>query len=400
MRLRLFLFRLARLNTFKKKFRASLAVGGIALSSAVMVGLFGIGAGLQSLIVNQVAAADARDVITVNQRNTQIIKLDQERVSSIRSISGVGQVEQSVGLVGLLNYHGFQLSVPVYAVSEGYFDISRVERVSGEVDQQPQGNSIVLSSKSAEILGLSARSAAKRQLSLGLSVPKDFSSRQTETSRDIKPAPFTVAGVIDKGNLPVVYMPLEYMRTQGVDSVNQLKIKLTYPDKMASVRESIEQMGLQTTSIQDSIDQVNRIFSVIQRILLLFGLISLVITVFGTFTVITLTLIEETRQVGFLRIMGLQKHEVGFLFIAQAIMLTTFGAVLGIVAGVIFGLFANGATRALVGDTVFANQVYIFKIPVFQIIIMLMLSVGLGWLIGSIPAKRAILIGPLEELKE
>lgn len=49
MRRRSFLFRLAFLNTFKRKARAALAVGGIALSSGVMILLLGLAMALNRL---------------------------------------------------------------------------------------------------------------------------------------------------------------------------------------------------------------------------------------------------------------------------------------------------------------------------------------------------------------
>jgi putative ABC transport system permease protein len=400
MRLRIFLFRLAILNTFKRRFRATLAIGGIGLSTGIMVVLFGIGNGLQSLVTREVSGSDARDVVTVNQRNAQAIRLDQERISKIRSMSGVATVEQSVGLVGELSYHGIKINMPVYAVSSGYFESTPTQLLAGEIRNQPQGANIVISKKAAEALSLSSNAAIGKQASLAVDIAPDYSAKQTSTTRTLKPVTYTVRGVIEKDDIPAVYMPLEQVFEQGVGSVSQLKVRVTNPDKIASVREAIEQMGLQTTSIQDSIDQVDRIFQVIQRILLVFGFVTLVVTVFGTFTVITLTLVEETKQIGFLRIMGLQKHQVGFLFTAQAIMLTVSGALLGCFGGLVIGFVANGLTRALVGDTIFSQQVYVFQIPAFQIILMLMLSAALGWLIGIMPAKRAILIGPLEELKE
>lgn len=394
----LFLLRLAILNTFVKKFRALLALGGIMLSSSIMVGLFGVGIGLQSLVTDQVAKSGSKDVVTVNQRNIQAVKLDAEKVSAIRSISGVGQVEELVGLVGTVSYHGISLSVPVYAVSEDYFSVSG-EGSTGSGKSLPQltGNNIVLSTKALDTFKSSGVDIGKK-VSLTIDIPKDYALHQTSEMLTTRPNTFSVSSKVDRGELPVAYIPIEYARSQGVTSSSQLKVRLTDPNDMTAVRETIEQKGLQTTSIQDTIAQVNRIFNVIQQVIIIFGFIALVITIFGTFTVITMTLIEQTKQIGFLRLMGMQKRHVAFLFITQSIMLTIGGVVLGIVLGCIGGFALNGVAQALTSDTVFSESVYLFKVPYVQIIMMVMLSMVLGWLIGTIPAKRAVVIGPLEEL--
>jgi ABC-type lipoprotein release transport system permease subunit len=395
---RLFFTRLAILNTFKKKFRASLAIGGIALSSSIMIILFGVGIGLQSLVTEQVEMAGSKDVITVNQRNIQSIKLNDERISTIQSISGVSQIEELVGLVGTLTYHGIDLNIPVYAVTEGYFTLSPQEALVGETVAYSNATSIVLSNKALQSFGIDLADAKNKTLMVSLDIPSDYSSTQSNEKKTTKPQKYTISAAINRGEQPVAYISLEEARKSGIDSVSQLKIQVTSPDKLPSVRESIEQMGLQTTNVQDSVDEINRIFDVIQRILLVFGIIAFIITVFGTFNVITLTLIEQTQQIGFLRLMGMQRQEVGFLFIAQSIMLTMSGVGIGIIAGCLGGFIINGVAQALAGNTVFSESVYIFKIPYLQIIIMVMLSVALGWLIGKIPARRAVVIGPLEEL--
>lgn len=398
---RVFLFRLALLNTFKRKLRAILAIGGIALSSGVMVFLFGVGDGLKSLVTNEIIGSNVRDVVTVNQRNADQIKLNQERISAIKSTSGVGDVQQVVGTVSEVSYHGMNISMPVYGVTQGYFALAPSEKLAGALDNQPHtdSDSVIISNKVLDAFNLGLGDAVGKKITVNITIQSAYASGQTEPTKVLAKKEYTIVGVANRGSLPVAYVSLEGLMKNGVDSVSQLKIRLTNPDKMPAVREVVEQMGFQTSSVQDAINQVNRIFSVIQHILLLFGFITLVIAVFSTFNIITLTLIEETKQIGFLRIMGMQKRDVGFLFIAQAMMLTTVGAVAGVICGNMIGFITNGIAQAMVGRTVFSGEIYIFVIPFGPSLIMLMFSIVLGWLIGKLPAKRAVLIAPLEELK-
>src|SRR5690606_41422220 len=93
-------------------------------------------------------------------------------------------------------------------------------------------------------------------------------------------------------------MPMEYVQEHGVNIAAEVKLLVTIPDKIAEVRETVEQLGFQTSSIRDTIDQVNKIFGVIEIILIIFGGITLIIAVFGTLNTITIALVEQTRQVG------------------------------------------------------------------------------------------------------
>jgi putative ABC transport system permease protein len=107
---------------------------------------------------------------------------------------------------------------------------------------------------------------------------------------------------------------------------------------------------------------------------------------------------EETQQIGFLRIMGLRSSDVSLLFVIQSILITSLGAVMGIILGTVGGFILNGYARALAASDAFYGEISVFVLPTGQIIIILMLSVIIGWIVGTIPAKRAAQLNPLEEL--
>lgn len=395
-----FLFRVAMQNTFKRRLRAFLALGSISLSVGVMVVLFGVGMGLQHLVVDAIGGANAKDVVTITPRGNQNIRLDDEKVSAIRSLSGVATLEQSVSLVGKLNYHGTDLSIPTYAVSSGYFDLATEQVTKGDLRQLQTGtHNIVINVGAVKAFDATDSDLYGRPVKLQIDIDKTIAPNQSEDTVSLPNTEYKVTGIIKKAGAPVAYVPIEYFRQNGVSMLSQARVRLSSPDKMKEVRQNIEEMGFQTASIQDSIDEVNRIFSVIQKILVVFGFITLIVTVFSTFNTISLTLIEETPQIGFLRIMGMHWQEVGYMFIAQSVALTTLGAMMGIIGGILFGEFLNGITKTSSTDNSITSAVYIFQIPLMQIIIMLMLSIALGWLIGLMPAKRAVKIGPLEALK-
>lgn len=394
-----FLIRLAVLNTFKKRLRAFLAIGGIALTSTVIVVLFGVQMGLQQLIDNEIKNGTSLDVITVNMRDVQEIKFGSEQIGTIQSISGVAQISQSVGLYGTATYHGISLNAPVYAVDPSYFTMSPAAVTEGSTEEQPKGNSMVISTKALEVFAIDPSDAVGKSITLRTVIAKEYAERIETAEKELQPVSYKIVGVIERGDLPVLYTDIEQVKEAGVTNVSQLNIRLTSPDRAPVVREAIEKLGYQTTSVQDTIEQINQLFDVIRNILIIFGIIVFIITVSAAFTVISLTLMEETRQIGFLRVTGLMHSEVERLFIIQSIIITFLGAFFGCIAGTVAGLILNGYARAISESTAFTGEVSIFTIPALQVIIILTLSIVVGWLVGSIPAKRANRINPLEELQ-
>lgn len=395
----LFLIRLAFMNTFKKRLRSMLAIGGIALTTAAMVTLFGIEIGLRYLVSTEIEQASARDVVTVHQRNIQQIRLDGKKISDIQSISGVSQVGQLIGLPGNATYHGITLDMPLYGISTEYFSMGPVSVNAGSVENQPSGQNIVVSSKVLQAFGINQSEALGKEITVSTTITSDYASSLGDgQEKKVTPAKYTISGVIDRGALPVVYMPIEQLRQQGVDSVAQLRVRVVAVEKVAAVRETIEQKGLQTESVLDTIDRINQLFKVIGNILIIFGVVVFAITVSGAFTIISLTLMEETRQIGFLRILGLRKHDIRLLFIIQSIILTSLGALGGVVIGIISGSVVNGIVRSIADTGMLAGQITLFVIPIQQVIIIFMLSTAVGWGVGILPAKRAAMINPLKEL--
>jgi ABC-type antimicrobial peptide transport system permease subunit len=401
MRRHLFLLKIATLNTFKKRLRASLAIGSIAFSAGIMIVFFGIGDGLQSLVVGQVTNSDLRDVITVQPRDAQQVPLNQVTLSKLKSISGVTVVEQSVAIVGKISYHGISLDTPLYGVGESYFDLVTVSSKKGNLHKTlaSESQNLVISSAALKAFGISPDEAVGKELKVGVQVPYSLASKQVESEQDFDLRTYKIVAVVDKDTSSAVYIPIAGLTSIGVDSASEVKMRVGSVEKVPTVRDSVSRLGFQTTSILDSIDQVNKVFGFIQRLLLFFGIASLVVTVFGTFNTITLTLIEETPQIGFLRLMGMHKRDVRFMFVAQSIMLTSVGSILGVLAGLLAGGLLNGLVRSLVTDSTLGDSIYIFQIPLTQTIIILMLSIILGWLVGIMPAKRAVTINPLEALR-
>ena len=394
----IFILRLSLINTFKKKFRALLAIGGIALTVAVMVTLFGVDMGLHSLVEKEIKNNEHQDVITVTSRGDQQVKFNEENLSKIRSISGVGQVSLSAGLLGLAAFNSSNLTSPIYAVSENYFSLGLTNSAQGSVKGLPVNDGAVVSTKVLKVFGIPANEAIGKTFTLSATINHGSVNGQARDDVQTIPEKYTIKAVVDRGDRPVVFVSLEKMKLHGLTTVDVLKVRVSNPDKVAEVRETIERKGFETASVLDMIEQANRLFDVIRNVLYVFGAVVFAVTISATFTIISLTLMQETRLIGFLRINGFLNRDVKLLFLLESITLNVMGALLGVVIGIIAGSVLNQLSKNIAQQESFTSEVSIFTIPVVYVILMLMISVGIGWLFGLIPAKRAVLIQPLEEL--
>lgn len=399
--MKMLLLKLAFLNVFKEKIRAFLTIGGIAIGVAIMVFMIGLGEGLQAFVTSQINQTGLRDVITVESKNSRQLLLDQSAFSKIQSITGVSNVEAVINTSGLVTYNGVSLTVPIYAVTPNYFDLVPAKVTDGTLTETlaPNAHTIIFSSGALKAFSAVGSPVGKNAAVIA-TINKDLASNQSEDSRQLNRTSFTVKGVVERGQSPIVYVPAGFFQKQGATNFSELKVRVSYPEKMKEVRESIEQLGYQTTNIQDSIDQIDRVFKVIQSILIAFSIVTILITIFGTINTISIQLVEETQQIGFLRIMGIKSEHVKILFILQSVIIAVSGTILGIIGGLIMGLFSNELVSSVALQDIGVNQgISIFQIPVPRIILMLVLSGMLGWVIGLLPARRAMKIKPLDALK-
>ena len=399
--MKLLLLKLAFLNVFKEKIRAFLTIGGIAIGVAIMVFMIGLGEGLRAFVTSQINQTGLRDVITVESKNSRQLLLDQSAFSKIQSITGVSSVEAVINTSGLVTYNGVSLTVPIYAVTPNYFDLVPANVTDGALKDTLATNAHTIIMSSGAMKAFSAvGSPINKNASVIATMNKDLASNQTEDTRQLNRTSFTVKGVVERGQSPIVYVPAGFFQKQGATNFSELKVRVSYPEKMKEVRESIEQLGYQTTNIQDSIDQIDRVFKVIQSILIAFSIVTILITIFGTINTIAIQLVEETQQIGFLRIMGIKSEHVKLLFILQSVIIAVSGTILGTIGGLILGIFSNELVSSVALKDVGVNQgISIFQIPVPRIILMLVLSGMLGWVIGLLPARRAMKIKPLDALK-
>ncbi|MEE8637738.1 MAG: ABC transporter permease [Candidatus Margulisiibacteriota bacterium] len=123
-------------------------------------------------------------------------------------------------------------------------------------------------------------------------------------------------------------------------------------------------------------------------ILIGLGIISMSVGGVGIMNVMLAMVTEQTREIGIAKAIGAKRGSILFLFIAESTILTLFGGVAGILLGI---LVSKLATLALEMP---------FIVPSWAVILGFSLSLGVGIISGSYPAKRAAELDPLEALRK
>ncbi|CAM5525598.1 ABC transporter OS=Streptomyces antimycoticus OX=68175 GN=SANT12839_011500 PE=3 SV=1 [Streptomyces antimycoticus] len=126
----------------------------------------------------------------------------------------------------------------------------------------------------------------------------------------------------------------------------------------------------------------------------LYGLLAMavVIAVLGVVNTLAMSVFERTREIGMLRAVGLQPEQAKRMIHLESVLISLFGALLGIGAGI----FLGWAAGRLVSDSI---QGYEMVIPWGRIAVALAGAALVGVVAGLWPARRAARLNVLTALK-
>jgi len=139
---------------------------------------------------------------------------------------------------------------------------------------------------------------------------------------------------------------------------------------------------------------VSQMMATYQLGLSFFSLIAVFVGAFLIYNTFSMTIIERTREIGMLRAIGMNRWGVIQMVLAEALLLSAVGSLLGLGAGL---LLARGLMR-LIGEVIIPVE-SLAGIPTQGLVESL--GVGVGVTLGAalLPAVRAARIAPLEALR-
>jgi len=235
------------------------------------------------------------------------------------------------------------------------------------------------------------------------------------TMEDGSKTRLTVAGVVDDGDSgwnaqPTVYVHVDHhynltvvtpdgteeraypfleLKTTSLDSREEVQTRAREYLKSESDASQLKENGhdIRVLTREDQIERFENVIDQITVFVTSIAAISLFVGSIGIANIMIVSVTERTREIGIMKAVGARKRDVIQLFLVEAVLLGTIGAIFGVLAGLGVGYLAV----SLLG--------WPMAYPVAWIGLAVAIGIGVGIVSGLYPAWRAASVDPIEALR-
>ncbi|HEY5650115.1 MAG TPA: FtsX-like permease family protein [Acidimicrobiia bacterium] len=267
-----------------------------------------------------------------------------------------------------------------------FVSASELSRIENAIDIEILSGD--LASVGADGVALSENVASDLDVGIGDTLDVEFArtGEQTLTVRVV---------FVEAGPGSNIYLDLEgYRRNFTEDFDQSLFVKFDRSFDSASAREAVEEVLDEfpgTTSLDQSEFADQAITGIRGFVGLVYALLALalVIAFVGIVNTLLLSVIERTREIGLLRAVGSTRKQVRRMVTWESVIIAVYGALLGTVVGIVL---ARALVEALDTDEI------VFRLPIVQIALAVVLAMVAGVIAAIYPAQRASRLNVLEAI--
>lgn len=386
------------LRMFKARpMRTILTILGMSVGIAAIIFLVSFGYGLQKTLLEKITTSDALVTLDVSLAKTDNQeKLNDATLLKLTSIPNVMDIIPVLELASQGKFGDITLDINAVASTATLPKNEGLKIEQGRLFTQDETQSVVITSAVAKVFNKPAEEMLGTTVALTL-FQNDSDTQNNKSAPFIPQKTYTISGVVT-GEENIIYLSLDSLTGFPLETYTKLKVKCASTAVIDQVRQDIEKNGFIASSISETIDQANKVFSAVQVVLMVFGMIALLVSAIGMFNTMTIALLERTEEIGIMKSIGASRASISMMFIMESTLMGFLGALGGVILGYTEGEVLNILIN-LVANRFGGTSVDLFYSPLWFIGSVIAFGAFVGFLTGIFPARKASHIDALEALR-
>lgn len=388
--------RLSLQNLGRAKFRSFLTILGVVIGISAIVAFVSLGIGLQKITTNQIASITALTTLTVNQTPASTSmeagpKIDDKLIKKISKLKGVKRSSESVNLPTSVESGETSAGAIVYGIRIINSDLETSVISNGK--NLKNSTDAVISSALAKSFSQDQESLIGKEIQINILKNSDGLDYQASQIK------FNIVGIDNNETTSIVFVPLDQLYKAGsFNGYSSLKVQVHQRKEIAGVKNSVKAMGYQVSTIEDLIEQVDKIFLLIEIILGFVGGIGLLVSFLGIINTMTIAFLERTREIGIMKAIGARRGDIRKLFIFESLMIGFLGGLGGVAVAVGTGDLINFVVNSLIKNS--GQRLDLFVMPICFCGVMIVTAMIVSTLAGIYPTWRAQRLSVIDAIRQ
>lgn len=404
--------KLAISSLLANKFRSFLTMLGIVIGVSSIIVIISVGAGAQSLIINQIKSVGSNLIAIIPGGSDEegppaaamgivITTLKYEDAVAIRKERNVPYVSYAAAYVqgvGTISSADRNTDSTFLGTTADYVDVEDVEIAQGR---------FISSQEEKEIA---------RVVVLGHGIKEELFGSENPLNKKIKikRETFRVVGVLEERGAAgfinqddYVFVPLSAAQKLliGINHVSFIRAKVDDPSKISRTMEDIKYLLRERHDIKDgdpadftvqsqaqALEALTTITDVLKFFMAAIAALSLIVGGIGIMNIMLISVSERTREIGLRKAIGAKYKHIMNQFLVETVIISLISGIVGIIIGSFISIVIALVAKYLEYD-------WDLVISLFSIVISVGISGAVGLIFGIYPARKAAKLDPIEALR-